>query len=209
MLFLRGEDIASSGAILATRPHRVASFSRFFSHARRRTRDAVPADINYCGPASSRPGARAKNPPVPIRNYKRCRSTQLRTTSPTSILSFFPSLVRLRVPSRGFLSFSSSSSLDQPGEPADRTCHWSSFHPRHAHLSTPVDRSNFLSRPPYLLLFPSFFPSLSLSLRLFIRSDDDEDDPFLFCLCLRLGDSLRPRVPRKISIEHRDTSRPK
>lgn len=25
------------------------SFSRFFSYARRRTRDAVPADINYCG----------------------------------------------------------------------------------------------------------------------------------------------------------------
>lgn len=65
----------------------------------------------------------------------------------------------------GSRSFSSSSSLDQLGEPADRTCHWSSFHPRHARLSTPWTGPTFyrdhlpLPNPHLicpLLVFPLF-----------------------------------------------------
>lgn len=150
------------------------SFSRFFSDARRRTRDALPADINYCGV------------PDPVQKMQRCpleiiSAAGRRRCLPTDFVFFdFSSLFSLPRPLRSSLRGSPRSFSPPPPpplpsissvEPADRTCHRSSFHPRHdACLSTPWTGPTFYRDhlPPLSLLprsfcprlvFPFFFPS--------------------------------------------------
>lgn len=149
------------------------SFSRFFSYARRRTRDAVPADINYCGVPD--PAQKVQRCPLEIisaAGRRRCLPTDFVFFDFSSLFSLPRPLRSLRGSPRSFsplppLLLPSISSV----EPADRTCHRSSFHPRHdACLSTPWTGPTFYRDhlPPLsllprsfcpLLVFPFFFPS--------------------------------------------------
>lgn len=124
-----------------------------------------------------RSGPGAKSAAVPIRNYKRCRSSTLpsnRLRLLRLLFAFFPPPPPPQPPRLTALFFSPPPLLLPPissVEPADRTCHRSSFHPRHdACLSTPWTGPTFYRDhlPPLsllprsfcpLLVFPFFFPS--------------------------------------------------